>query len=146
MKVLIALDESPISRRAASEAARLFPDAEFFVVNVSRVLVPWVAAGYGSVYPLPGTNLPLDGLSDDEVARRAAALGIEEPSVITVAGDPADMIVEASEAHDVDVVVVGSQDKGVLWGLVAPSVARAVTKGTHRPVLVVSGEPPPETS
>jgi hypothetical protein len=39
-KVLIALDDSPILLRAAREAARLFPDAEFLVVNMTRRTAP----------------------------------------------------------------------------------------------------------
>jgi hypothetical protein len=48
----------------------------------------------------------------------------------------------AADANTVDVVVVGSHEEGLLSRLFDPSVARAVTKATDRPVLVISGEPP----
>lgn len=146
MKILVALDESAISRRAASEARRLFPDAEFLVINVSRRQVPWLAAAeYGVVYPVDSILLDDVGLDDAHLTSLAESAGIEPSDVMTVVGDPAPAICEAAEAHHVDVVVVGSHDKGVLRRLVDPSVAQAVVQGTYRPVLVVSGSPPENT-
>ncbi len=143
MKILIALDESTISRRAAREARRLFPDGEFFVVNVSRRTVPWLGAGeFGMVYPAEAVTLPEEGIDDEQLTSLAASAGIVPADVLTVVGDPAHAICEAADAQDVDVVVVGSHDKGVLRRLIDPSVAQAVVQGTYRPVLVVSGAPP----
>jgi nucleotide-binding universal stress UspA family protein len=141
VKVLIALDESPISRRAAREAGRLFGDAEYLVVNVTRHAVPWVAAGgFGTVYPIPLTELRPSRLDEDEVLALAEHAGIHASEVLPEYGDPAAAICDAAEESDVDVVVVGSHDKGVLRRLLDPSVAQAVVRGTDRPVLVVSGQ------
>jgi len=143
VKILIALDESPISLRAAREAGRLFGDAEYLVVNVTRHAVPWVAAGgFGTVYPIPLTELRPSRLDEDEVLALAEHAGIHASEVLPEFGDPATAICEAAEqcVVDVDVVVVGSHDKGVLRRLLDPSVAQAVVRGTDRPVLVVSGQ------
>lgn len=147
MKVLIALDESAASLRAARVAVGLFPsaDAEFLVINVSRVSPPWgyPIGGFGAVGLIPGYELlePPD-LVESELAERAEKAGVENPQLLTDLGDPADCICAAAEEHDVAVVVVGSHDKGVLARLLDPSVAAGVIRGTHRPVLVVSGEAP----
>jgi nucleotide-binding universal stress UspA family protein len=143
-KVLVALDDSLVSLRAAREAARLFPTAEFLVINVTRRAVPWVAGWeYGSAYTVETIDLPPEGLHDDELGALAAEAGLETAEVLLVEGGaPADTICDAAEAHDVDVIVVGSHDKGVLRRLLNPSVAQAVVHGTHRPVLVVSGSGP----
>lgn len=143
MKVLIALDESSVSLRGAREARRLFPHAEFLVLNVTRHVVPWVPAGpFGAVYPVTFNELAAAELTVDELAERADSAGVGDAEVISARGDPAHTICEAAESHDVDVVVVGSHDKGVLRRLLDPSVAQAVVQGTYRPVLVVSGAPP----
>ncbi len=143
MKILIALDESNISRRAAREALRLFPDGEFLVVNVSRHTVPWLGTGeFGVVYPAEAVTFSDEGIDDEHLAALAESAGIDVAEVLTIAGDPAHAICKAADAHDVDVVVVGSHDKGVLRRLIDPSVAQAVVQGTYRPVLVVSGTPP----
>jgi nucleotide-binding universal stress UspA family protein len=144
VKILIALDDSPHALRAAQEAARLFPDAEYLVINVSGRVVPWVMGDYGTVYPMHLADLPDDGLDDAEIESRVERAGLDDARVIATEGDPAPMICAAAEAHDVDVVVVGSRDKGLLRRLFEPSVAQAVVQGTYRPVLVVSGEPPSE--
>ncbi len=143
MRVLVALDESPISRRAAKEAARLFPGAEFLVVNVGRTVAPWVMAGeFGAVYPIDYVELDTIGLDSHELATEAEEVGLGDADVLTLEGDPAQVICEAAEEHDVDAVVVGSHDKGVWRRLLEPSVAHAVIQGTYRPVVVVSGAPP----
>jgi nucleotide-binding universal stress UspA family protein len=145
MKLLIALDESAVSLRAAKEAARLFPHGEYLVVNVARRPTPWIAAGdFGTVYPATLADLPPEGMSDADLAELANRAGLDDAELLRLEGDPAHAICEAAEGHDVDVVVVGSHDKGVLRRLVDPSVADAVVQGTYRPVLVVSGEPPAE--
>ena len=144
MKILVALDASPTSVRAAREASRLFPDAEFLVVNVTRRVVPWVAEGdFGTVYPASIYAFQ-QGLEPEEVATVAEAAGLEEVDALRLQGDPADAICAAADVHDVDAVVVGSHDYGVLRRLFDPSVAQAVVRGTYRPVLVVSGTPPAE--
>ena len=141
-KVLIALDDSPISLRAAREAARLFPAAEFLVVNVTSRVVPWIAGDFGAVYPAILADMPAIGLDDEQLAAQADALGLEDVTVLPLEGAPAAAICEAAEANDVDVVVVGSHDKSILRRLLDPSIAQAVVQGTYRPVLVVSGTPP----
>ena len=143
-KVLVALDDSVASLRAAREAARLFPEAEFLVINVTRRAVPWVAGWeYGSAYTVETVDLPAEGMHDDELSALATEAGLDPAEVLTVEGGaPADAICDAAEVHDADVIVVGSHDKGVLRRLLNPSVAQAVVHGTYRPVLVVGGTPP----
>ena len=139
MIALIALDESAISVRAAREARHLFPNAEFLVINVGRRIVPWLGTGeFGMVYPAPAPMIE-EAMPDDELETLAETAGVHPTDVITVIGDPAHAICEAAEKHDVDVIVVGSHDKGVFRRLIEPSVAQAVLHNTHRPVLIVGG-------
>jgi nucleotide-binding universal stress UspA family protein len=153
MKVLIALDESPVSARAARVAANLFSGADgtFVVVNVERFPAPWVgASGFGPIAPVePGVQAleTIENFGDRdeaeaELAAQAAEVGIPRPQVAVRAGDPATEICAAAEEHDVDVIVVGSHDKTLLRRLIDPSVAASVVRDTHRPVLVVSGQDP----
>ena len=153
MKVLIALDESPVSTRAAQVAADLFSGAggQFFVVNVVRLPAPWVGAtGFGPLTPVePGTQalatIEEFGSRDEaeaQLAERAAQAGVPGPRPTVRAGDPATEICAVADEHDVDVIVVGSHDKTMLRRLIDPSVAASVVRDTHRPVLVVSGLAP----
>lgn len=147
MKILIALDESPVSARAAREAVRLFSaaDTEFLVINVTRYPVMWAGGyGYGMVAPLAMDPAWVD---DDETAEndlvaRAEAAGLSDAEALTTTGDPVRLVCLAAEEHGVDVIVVGSHDKSMFRRLVDPSVAAGIVRETYRPVLVVSGEPP----
>lgn len=152
MKILIALDDAPVSARAARVAAGLFgrvPEAEFLVMNVATVSAPWVgAAGYGAVSPLVLDPRWVEGSADDDedderdLMAQAEAVGIAHPEVEVRSGDPVTEICAVADEHDVDVIVVGSHHKSALRRLVDPSVAAGVVRETYRPVLVVS-EPPP---
>ena len=145
IRILVALDESPAAQRAAREAARLFSEgsAEFLVMNVARVPAGWVPpAPYGGVEVMPaGWGGELRTMDEADVEAAARQAGVPEPHVLTEAGNPADRICEAAEEHDADVIVVGGHDKSLLTRLFDPSVSSAVVRGTHRPVLVVSGPP-----
>lgn len=151
--VLIALDEAPVSVRAARAAVRLFgPDSRYLVVNVSELPAPWVGtAGFGAVAPLAvdprWLDAAYDGQADDETTElmaRAEQAGVPAPEALVREGDAVLEICSAAEQHDVDVIVVGSHDKSALRRLFDPSIADAVVRTTHRPVLVVSGMPPPD--
>jgi len=147
MRILIALDESPVSARAAREAVRLFSDvtAEFLVISVTPTPIMWAGgAGYGMVAPFvvdPAWMQASEELEVELVAR-AEATGVTDPEPHTASGDPVRLICQAAEDHDVDVIVVGSHDKSALRRLIDPSVASGVVRETYRPVLVVSGAPP----
>jgi nucleotide-binding universal stress UspA family protein len=147
VKVLIALDDSPVSARAAREAVRLFSaeNCEFLVVSVASLPVVWAgSAGFGMVAPLPMDQAWFEAAQpdDDELAARAQEAGIVDAEVHTATGDAVSVICKAADDHDVDVIVVGSHDKSVWRRILDPSVAAGIVRETYRPVLVVSGTPP----
>ena len=146
IRVLLALDESVASFRAAREGARLFgPDAEFLVINVARVPTPWVPVGGFGVVSLPPPAWDAEDLArftEADLQQRAGEAGASPSEILTPLGDPVECICAAAEEHHVDVVVVGGHDKGVLSRLFDPSVSAGVVRRTHRPVLVVSGTGP----
>ena len=88
---------------------------------------------------LPLTELRPSRLDEEELLALVEHVGTHASEALPEFGDPAKAICDAAEECDVDVVVVGSHDKGVLRRLIDPSVAQAVVCGTDRPVLVVSG-------
>ncbi len=151
MRVLVALDDAPVSARAARTAARLFAgqqDVEFLVMNVSPVSVSWIgAADYGVVSPMLmdsrwfEANPAEDDDHEHALMAEAAAAGITHAEVMTPSGDPVAQICAAAETHAVDVIVVGSHDKSALRRLFDPSVASGVVRHTSLPVVVVSGAP-----
>ena len=154
-RVLVAVDDSEGSVRAAEAAHRLFgDDAEYLAVNVTNVVdlasIPWYGAGwgapyaapYGAVWPYRGAAVEA-GTADSEEVARAHAREVADESGLTGAiavgeeGDPALAIVRAAEERNVDVIVVGTAERGWLDRLLNPSVSKEIVKQADVPVLVV---------
>ncbi|WP_421119742.1 universal stress protein [Aquihabitans daechungensis] len=146
--VLLALDDSPASLRAAREAVRLFaplPGSTFIAIHVAQTPVPWVGlAGFGTSGATEGFTstgaAQRQSSSKRAIMERARSIGVPDPTVMTRIGDPVEEICEAAVEEDVDVIVLGSHDKSAFGRLLEPSVADGVVHGSSRPVLVVSGE------
>lgn len=147
-RVLIAVDGSDLDHHLAATAHGLFGDrAEYLAVNVADSVVATAATmpvPYGVVYPYapPGALEP--GASDaerveraEQVAREAAEELGDRAAAIGDVGDPADAIVAAGRRHDVDVIVVGSHERGWFSRLVSPSVSGEVVAESTIPVMVV---------
>lgn len=161
-KVLIAVDDTEHSTRAARAAHTVFGDhADYLVISVGGV----EPTGWGSepmhwgvAYPaiLPGASaagaypLVISGKSSGETSGAdpidraeqvagniAAAADIPAATPIGDVGDPVPAILQAADTHGVDVIVVGASHAGWFARLVARPVAESVLEGSDRPVLVV---------
>lgn len=158
--VLIAVDDSDTSVAAAHTAYRLFGDsAQYTLVNVAESApLVWGHDGlrYGTAYPLsiPGAgvigSVPFVIRSPDEhdpAADRvesaeqtadgiAQEAGLAHAEAIGDTGDPAEAILAAARTHHVDVIVVGSHERGWFKRLVTSSVSGDVIRDSEIPVLV----------
>lgn len=166
-RVLIAADDSDVSVGAARTARSLFgDDADYLVVNVAEtpalawgddsmmwgyaypMAIPPVAGAVGGpplvVRPSP---VPPDGdvplaPSTVDVAEQAAqsvaqAAGLGGATAIGEVGEASSAILEAADRHHVDVIVVGSHERGWFSRLLSGSVSSSVAKRSSVPVLVV---------
>jgi nucleotide-binding universal stress UspA family protein len=158
--VLIAVDDSDTSVRAATTAHRLFGDeARYTVLNVAPgASLFWGGEpiAYGTPYPLyPGVGavggVPLgvqspagpENVTRDriEVAEQRADDVAQEAGIIDArpvgdTGDAAEAILATARDHGADVIVVGSHDRNWFSRLFTGSVAEAVTRDADIPVLV----------
>lgn len=151
-RVLVAIDDSEASLRAAEFANEFFAElpVEVLVVNATPVSVSWYpGARYGIVAP-SGWPQPyqfgdasesdrerLLGDAKEHGRHIVDASGIDGDDTIVDVGDPVEVIRRAADDHDVDLIVVGTSDKG-WWGrLLEGSVSNELVKTAHRPVLVV---------
>jgi nucleotide-binding universal stress UspA family protein len=109
--------------------------------------VPCVDAGigYAGVYPYaytgpygPGTDHEL--ITEVEAERGAEAIeasGVASDDAIVEFGEPVSAISAVAVEHDVDLIVVGSHDKGFFTRLLVGSVSEALVRKSPKPVLVV---------
>jgi nucleotide-binding universal stress UspA family protein len=160
VRVLVAVDDSDTSVRAAETARKLFgADAEYLALNVGQVplsqasLAGGVAAPttWGAVWPMwpvggdpypvnrqLGNEMPVGPeVSAQEASRVAEAAGIRDAQAIGDVGDPVEAIVAAADRHGVDVVVVGHTERSWFTRLLTTPTSQEVLKATNRPVLVV---------
>lgn len=147
-RILVAVDESDASRRVADFVNTFFDGLgmEITAINVGRG--PWIAApyppagvafGWGlaatspAAYPIEGdTEVQLE--AGDRVIDRS---GIHDTDRIIDIGDPVELITQAAVERDVDLIVVGSNHKGLLDRLLSGSVSTELVRSAPRPVLVV---------
>lgn len=158
VRVLVAVDESETSLRAATCAHDFFGDeASYYVVNVGtseRTLIGGDPMTWGVAYPLslayvgrldPAVDAGVDpGMPTGAERAQAEALQVSDAAhlpvgsvAVGVTGDPAEQIRMISEDEDIDVIVVGWSGGGWWRHLLEPSVAKAVIRTSDRPVLVV---------
>lgn len=146
-RILVAVDESPASRRAAAFVDGFFKgdDVSIVAVNVARTPVEWMPpAPYGGVYAWPAGRLGDGSVLDDALAREeargeavAASQAPRDANIEVVFGETVEAIERAAEDENADLIVVGSNDKGFLQRLFGGSVSERLARESSRPVLVV---------
>lgn len=145
MRILLATDGSPGSKKAAEFLARLPGVKEAAEVTVFHVVEPVQEYTYVGGVPLP---IPVTDLDDPQVQERAkpvleaaqAALAALPPDrVLTrlAVGEPAPVMVEYAREHGFDLIVVGSRGLSLFKELVLGSVSLQVLHSAHCPVMVV---------
>ncbi|USQ74900.1 universal stress protein [Ornithinimicrobium cryptoxanthini] len=140
MPVAVAFNARPKGRSAilaAMEWARVH-ETSVLVLHVQDTGVTGTA------------GLPADDASVESVREQVAAItaDLTDPSTpqwqvisLTSAGDVASALLEMVRAHDVDVLVVGSQKRSELGKYLAGRTVQRVLLDSPVPVLVVKSSP-----
>src|SRR5215469_16981838 len=135
-KILVAVDQSPVSDRAVLAARDLaqLSKGEVWVLHLREFELG------GKAGALPPRETP--GEADAEVAASVEILtqaGVKTHGMVknTMYGHAAREIVAEAIELDCGVIVMGSRGRGNLAGLVIGSTAHKVIHLTDRPVLIV---------
>lgn len=137
-RLLLATDLSSASERAADEAIRMAvaSDAQLVVLSVvdpGRLRLP----GGLFLRRVDQERAQIEAGVQRLVSRARAATA--RATFLVWEGDPAEAILAASEAEDVDVIVLGSHGRGRLGRLVLGSISARVSEEAQCEVLVVAG-------
>jgi nucleotide-binding universal stress UspA family protein len=147
--VLLAVDESDASARAAAFVERFFVPREDTVtaINVAETPMDTIPPiPFGGLYRWPwpavrGTDRTVteEALAREEAAAeaRAARQAPRGSHVEVLHGDPVEAILLAAADEDADLVVVGSNHRGFLERIISGSVSEDLVRKAQRPVLVV---------
>jgi nucleotide-binding universal stress UspA family protein len=147
--VLVAIDQSDTAERVVEFVNEFFDHDRVDVVgiNVAPTPSPWVppAMGWGGLYSWGNVNRFGDEQRELELQREAEARardavrtsGLRDADAIGEVGDPVHAIERAAEHLDVDVIVVGSDDRGFIDRMFTRSVSKDIVANAGRPVLVV---------
>lgn len=147
-RVLVAVDDSDGSARAAAFVNRFFGgwDVEILAVNVAPVPLAagTTGAGFGGWYAWPMAPVLTEPMYQEtlaaaheqsaEAAERSGVAGAEPSPAV---GDPVTAILEVAQERDVDLIVVGSGHHGLLDRMLRGSTSRQIVRDADRPVLVV---------
>ncbi len=145
-QILVAIDGSPLSDKAAEEAVRMaVGNPSQFKSKIYAILVLPNAPRntFTDFVPSP----PLTESKEWEEIRQRIFYVIEKnareydiPLEIKVAyGDPADELINFAEKEHVDVIVIGSSGKGFLKRKLLGSVSTKVVNNAKCSVYVVRG-------
>jgi nucleotide-binding universal stress UspA family protein len=133
--IVLGYDDSESSMRALQrviELAKPF-DARVVAISAAPVLVP---AGHG-IGPIDPTNTPEQHREElGHVKAVLDKLGISAAYQVGI-GDPADVILEAAEECEADMIVVGTSEPGLLSRILGLSVSENVQRRAHCDVLIV---------
>lgn len=133
---MLATDLSTASERATDEAIRLAVDSGAVLVVLSVVDPVRLRLPGGRFLRRIDQERARIEAGAQLLANRARAAGARATFLVWE-GDPAEVIVDASEAENVDVVILGSHRRGLLGRLVLGSMSTRVSEQAHCPVLVV---------
>lgn len=135
-QILVCYEERPASGRVLERAAVLAKalDAKVIVTSVAPVL-GFAARGVGPLDPVDPPARHEEQLHD--AAARLAELGVRDVETVTGLGDPARTVLDLADERDVDLIVLGAHEGGVLSRLFEGNIGDTVVHKAHTDVLVV---------
>ena len=135
-RIVIATEGSPDAMRAVDDGLELAREVNASVTFVCARLVPSPFLDD----PFYQRELDAEVAHAREVIRqamaKAAAANVEADYEIVEAA-PTDGILRVADAHDADLIVVGTRGLGAVQSAIFGSVSKALVKRSKRPVLVV---------
>ena len=137
--IVVALDRSDASAVALDYATKLaaIDGASMVLVNVLEIAKLAAVSGYQTPYPAEAIEaIRQDG---EQLLKEAAEVNAAQKiHVVTIAaeGDPVDVILQAAEEHQCNLIALGTHGRKGLSRLFLGSVAEGVLRRSKVPVFV----------
>jgi nucleotide-binding universal stress UspA family protein len=139
-RILVPVDSSDQATAACEFAAEEYPDATLVLLHVINP----AEAGYSAEASIPSFSeewyetqkTTAEELLDDLEAATAEA-GVESVERVIEVGRPTKVIVDATDDHDIDQIIMGSHGRSGMSRILLGSVAEIVVRRASVPVTVV---------
>lgn len=151
-EVLVALDDSDASRRVSDFVNAFFGglDVSITAVNIGDTPLAWGGhpAAPGAVYAWPYFPAAIPPISPAvtvpaEQAQRDAERLLQDSGiraderVVEIGGDVAETLRRVASERQAELLVIGSNHKGIFERLLSPSVSKELAHAAPTPVLIV---------
>ncbi len=145
-KILVAIDGSPVSDKAAEEAVRLAAGNQSqFKSRIFALLV--LPNAPNSTYTDFVPTAPMTETNKWDELREKIFYVVEKCAVehniplemIIEYGDPADTIIRLARREEIDVIVIGSSGKGFIQRRIKGSISHKVASNASCSVFIVRG-------
>lgn len=138
-KLLLAVDGSPSSRRAAEVAVRLAGDrgaAKVLLLNAQSPVMAWEISNYVTAEMVQQIHEKAGraAVRDARAVLDAAGVACEEHLLV---GEPAELVAKVAAQEGVEGIVMGTRGMGLVKSLVLGSVATKVIHLVEVPVTLV---------
>ncbi len=138
-RLLLATDLSPASEPAAEEAIRLAVESDARLVVLSVIDPGRLRLPGGAFLRRIDQERARVEVGVQRLVQLAGSAGANATYLVWE-GDPAETILAASDAEDVDVIVLGSHRRGRLGRLVLGSVSTQISEQANCQVKVVTDQ------
>lgn len=146
LKLLIAYDGSPNAKAAVASAAELFPGAEATLLYARQYMEGFAAHLEGhpaleKLGELDAATLDASELIAVQGAELARGLGlVADPRVSSTMATASEVIVEAADELESDLIVLGSRGRRGLAATLLGSTSAEVLHHATRPTLVIPSD------
>lgn len=134
MTVVAAVDQSERAVSVLDQAKRLAADAgvDLHVVHVGEIGIPRPERGYDL-----DTDRQIAKQQASQIARSIAndVEGLETFESVGLVGDPAEELLEYSDTHDVDYIVVSARKRSPVDQAIFGSVTQTLLLNADRPIV-----------
>jgi nucleotide-binding universal stress UspA family protein len=141
MRALLAVDDSEASYDAAAFAHRILRETDdIIVLNVTRLdqTAAFTMGGLGGAPAVSATDETWEAVRQNawRVVQETGAAADGDEGRVEI-GDPGQRICDVATEEDVELIVMGTRDRGLLGRIFSPSVSSYVVSHAPCPVLVV---------
>jgi len=140
MKLLAAIDFSPVTEKILAKIKELYPkmNPKLYLIHVVQPDPDFI--GY-EVGPATERDFMAKGFKEKHKKLQALAEGLQKDGIevtpLLLQGATIDTIIEEGEKLNVDFIMIGSHGHGMMYNLLVGSIGHGLLKNSPIPLLII---------